>query len=162
MSVATAIVFALVGMCSVAPLAFAEDTKSSVIVIAEPVVKITTPTVKTAAFYTDITNTGSVGDTLLKASTPAAEMVELHETVNTDGVMKMQSLDGMEIPAGETIKLVTGGSHVMLIGFTKQLADGETLPITLTFEKAGDIVVDAPIKQAGGDAADSTDPHAHH
>ena len=67
-----------------------------------------------------------------------------------NGTMQMRELaGGLPIPADGTAVLKPGSYHVMLIGLKKPLKEGETFPLTLTFEKAGKITVDVPVKAMG-------------
>ena len=67
-----------------------------------------------------------------------------------NGVMQMRQLaDGLPVPAGGSVVLKPGGYHVMLIGLKKPLAAGESIPLTLTFEKAGNISVTVPVRAMG-------------
>lgn len=108
------------------------------------------------AAYLDITNAGAAVDRLIAGKTEVAETVEIHEVVDKDGLMTMQPLaNGLEIPAGATVKLEPGGYHIMLIGLTESLEEGMVYDLTLTFETAGDVVVSVPVK-AGVDAVAAT------
>lgn len=81
----------------------------------------------------------------------------------TDGVMRMRQLEGgVPLPAGETVKLEPGGLHVMLIGLKQPLTEGQTLPLTLTFEEAGTLEVELAIeeREAGAGHSHGTD-HQH-
>jgi len=105
------------------------------------------------AAYATITNTGSTADALIGASSPAAATVEVHETVaigspdaSGGGMMGMQPVARVEIPAGGSLQLKPGGYHVMLIGLVKDLKAGDTIDLTLTFEKAGEITVTAQVR----------------
>ncbi len=99
------------------------------------------------AFMTIVNNTGQP-DRLVSAQSPAAMMVELHETVNEGGVMKMvHQPQGFEIPAGGKVELKPGGKHVMLMGLKNALEPGQTIQITLKFEKAGEITVNVPVRE---------------
>ena len=99
------------------------------------------------AFMT-IVNAGGMADRLISAQSTASEKVELHETTEEGGVMKMRPVpDGFEIPANGRLELKPGGKHVMLIGLIAPLSAGQTVEITLNFEKAGDITVKVPVKQ---------------
>lgn len=98
------------------------------------------------AFYVTITNNGDDADTLLAVETDMAETVEVHSVEMEDDVMKMSPMhDGLEIPAGETVVLEPGGYHVMLIGITESLLDGEEFTATLQFENAGEVEITVPI-----------------
>jgi periplasmic copper chaperone A len=80
----------------------------------------------------------------------------LHETTVTDGVAAMPHAESIPVPAGETVALLPGGFHGMLMGLTDPLVEGQTFPITLTFEQAGnlDVTVDILSMRAKGAACD--------
>ena len=85
---------------------------------------------------------GSANDRLLSASAGVSKMAELH-TMEMDGdVMRMRPVDGIAIPAGATVELKPGGNHVMFMGLTQTLKAGARFPLTLRFEKAGEVKVD--------------------
>jgi len=112
-----------------------------------------------AAFFT-VTNNGTEADRLVSASTPAAEVVEIHEIVDNNGMKEMRPLEhGLEIPAGETITLAPGGYHIMMIGLTGDLQAGMSFELTLTFETAGEVVVTVPVQREAptGDAIESVE-----
>lgn len=99
------------------------------------------------AFMT-IVNAAGTADRLISAQSPASKTVELHETTEVDGVMKMRPVPGgFEVPANGRLELKPGGKHVMLIGLTAPLAAGKTIEITLNFEKSGAIKVQVPVRQ---------------
>ena len=79
-----------------------------------------------------------------------AQKVELHTHVESaDGVMQMIQIEGgIALPAGEMHELARGGDHVMLLGLTQVLKDGDTFPLTLTFEQAGEVTVEAVVDNA--------------
>ncbi|MGE5603390.1 MAG: copper chaperone PCu(A)C [Nitrososphaerales archaeon] len=99
------------------------------------------------AFLT-VVNSGKAADRLVAARTPVAQSVELHETIDDNGVMKMRPVaGGYEIPANGKLELKPGGKHLMFVGLGTPLKVGEELEITLTFEKAGDVSIKAPIHE---------------
>lgn len=101
-----------------------------------------------------VKNTGSADDRLVAVESPAAGRVELHEMAMENDVMKMRKLaDGIVIPAGETVELKSGGLHLMFMEVQKPFAEGDTVPVTLTFEKAGKVDYVLPVGSAGGEAA---------
>jgi len=105
----------------------------------------------TGGAFATIINSGQTVDRLVSASSPAAKTVELHETVDENGVMKMvHHPEGWEIPAGGTLELKPGGKHIMLIDLTAPLEAGKQVPITLTFEKAGAKTIEVPVKAMSG------------
>jgi len=101
-----------------------------------------------SAAYLTITAEVNQGDALLSASSPAARMVELHEvSTDAEGMTGMYHIDRLDIQAGQTVRLEPGGYHLMLMGLTGELEVGETLELTLVFERAGSVVVQAEIRQ---------------
>lgn len=101
------------------------------------------------AFYFTVKNTGDEPDRLVKIESDIAESVEIHNVEMNNGAMTMQpQSDGVEIPAGEELVLEPGSYHVMLIGITKSLVDGEEFTATLHFEKAGEVEIIVPIYAA--------------
>lgn len=99
------------------------------------------------AAYMVIRNTGSVDDALIGVASDVAEMVEIHETTMEGGMAGMHSVEAIPVPAGGSISLEPGGYHVMLIGLKEQLQAGQTITLTLTFEKAGQITVQAEVRE---------------
>ena len=89
-----------------------------------------------------LTITSSAGDRLVGGSTPAAQRFELHTMAMKGDVMEMRQIDVVDLPAGKTVELKPGGLHVMFIGLTQPLALGSKVPVTLKFEKAGELKVD--------------------
>lgn len=81
--------------------------------------------------------TASRNDRLVSVASPSARAVQIHEMKTADGMMQMSELpDGLPLPAGETVQLAPGGTHLMYLGATVPLTVGGTLPLTLTFEHA--------------------------
>jgi copper(I)-binding protein len=104
------------------------------------------------AFMT-LRNTGTTEDRLLAVTSPLAGTVELHETRRDGDVMRMRPVDTIPLPAGAAVALAPGGLHVMLIGLQKPLAAGERVPLTLRFERAGAVTVEAEVLAAGARGA---------
>jgi hypothetical protein len=73
-------------------------------------------------------------------------VVELHETKNEGGVMTMRPLSRFVLPPGGKLEMKPGGYHVMLLGLTRDLHQGDTVKVTLTFEKSGPVTVEAPVR----------------
>jgi copper(I)-binding protein len=89
-----------------------------------------------------LTLTSSAGDRLLGGTTPVAQRFELHTMAMKGDVMEMRQLDAIELPAGKAVEFKPGGLHVMFIGLTQALTLGSKVPVTLKFEKAGEVKVD--------------------
>lgn len=117
------------------------------------------PTAPTGAVYFTLHNPGGEDDRLVGASTPRAERTELHTHVQRGELMSMQQIESVEVPANGTLHFAPGGHHVMLFKLTQPLKAGETFPLTLRFEKAGDVTLEVNISDQ---APASADPHAHH
>lgn len=97
------------------------------------------------AFMT-IHNQGADSDTLVAATSAAAETCELHEVHHGDGAMRMHPVAKFEIPAKGTLELKPGGQHIMLLGLRPELKSGDVVKIDLRFEKAGLITIETPIR----------------
>jgi copper(I)-binding protein len=96
----------------------------------------------TGAAYMTITNTGDQSERLVSAKTDAAQTVQLHSMETKDGVMRMRELvDGLDIPAGESVVFDPETMHFMLVNLNHDLAPGSTFSLTLVFEQAGDVNV---------------------
>ena len=91
-------------------------------------------------------------DRLVGLQTPVAARPEVHEMEEEGGVMKMRPAGTLEIPPGGEIRLSPGGMHVMLMQLQQPLEEGEQVPLTLIFEKAGEITVSAPVASIGASA----------
>lgn len=103
-----------------------------------------------AGAFLSIANKGSVDDRLVAASSPLAERIELHGIRVVGADIEMRPLaNGVAIPAGGTMALKPRGYHLLLMGVKEPLAKGSTLPVTLTFEKAGAVAVDFAVEEPG-------------
>ncbi len=101
-----------------------------------------------AGFMT-LKNNGAAGDRLISAASPAARVVELHTHIREGDVMRMRPVADILIPPGQTVHLRPGGLHIMLIGLTEPLRQGTTVPLTLRFERAGEVQVTLGVESAG-------------
>jgi copper(I)-binding protein len=97
--------------------------------------------------------TSSGGDRLIGGSTPLAQRFELHTMAMKGDVMEMRQIDAIELPAGKTVELKPGGLHVMFIGLKQPLALGTRVPVTLRFEKAGEVQVEFEVASRPAPAA---------
>ncbi|WP_457586028.1 DUF1775 domain-containing protein [Ensifer canadensis] len=120
------------------------------------------PGAKVGGGFLTIKNGGGADDRLVAVESPVAGRVEIHEMAMENDVMKMRKLDdGVALPAGETVELKAGGLHLMFMQVSKPFAEGETVPVTLVFEKAGKVDFTLAVGTAGGGAA-ATGGHSHH
>jgi len=88
-------------------------------------------------------------DRLVSASSAVAKKAELHTMEMAGMVMKMRPLAGLDIPAGQPVTLKPGGEHIMLMGLNRPLREGQSFPLTLTFEKAGTRTVTVAVEKPG-------------
>jgi periplasmic copper chaperone A len=114
--------------------------------------------------YITITNRGTQADRLLSASSPRAGRVEIHAMEIVDDVMTMRPVgDGLAIEPGETVTLAPGGLHVMFMDVRGPFAEGESVSVTLEFEKAGPAEVSFDVRgREAAPAAAGHDGHAGH
>lgn len=135
---------------TVAMPALAEDVSSGDLTLGQPYMRATPPNAKVAGGYMTITNSGSRADTLTGGSADFADEIQVHEMAMEGDVMRMRHLEGgLEIPAGGEVVLKPGSYHLMFMGLGERMLEGETRSATLTFEKAGEIDVDFPVKAIG-------------
>jgi periplasmic copper chaperone A len=119
-----------------------EPVKAGDLVLSGAFTRATLPGAKVGGGYVTITNQSKEADRLVGGSSPAAQRVEVHEMKMDGNVMQMRQLkDGLEIPAGGTAELSPGGTHLMLINLTAPLKEGDMIPVTLEFAKAGKVEV---------------------
>lgn len=143
--------------------AAAQDYHAGDIEIGHPWTRATPPTARVGAGYLTLTNKGDHSDRLLGGSSPAAGKVEIHTMDMTDGVMRMRHLpDGIAIPPGGTVELAPGGLHLMLKELTAPIAEGDHIPLTLDFERAGPVDVELPAAPLGAsEPGGHEDGHGH-
>lgn len=125
-------------------------TVAAEIEIRDAYVRTASPVAKSGAAFMVIENNGTNDDRLIAASTDGAAISELHTSRQTDtGMMQMLPVtEGFAIAAGTTRALARGGDHIMLMGLTSTLKDGDMVHFTLQFEKAGLVEVDLPLDMA--------------
>jgi copper(I)-binding protein len=100
-----------------------------------------------AVFLEIVNHSTTSADRLVSASSDVAQRVELHtHLIDANGVARMIEVeDGFAVAPGETHVLQRGGDHVMLMGLTRPLADGDTFELRLVFEREGEMVIEVPV-----------------
>lgn len=94
------------------------------------------------------TFTATTDDRLTGGSTPRATQLQVHEMSMDGGMMKMGQIEGgLPLPAGQAVALAPGGNHMMLMELSQPLAEGDTVPLTLTFATAPAVTVQAPVRR---------------
>jgi copper(I)-binding protein len=148
-------IFALAALSAVviaAPVR-AEDIKAGDLVITQAWSRATPSGAKVAGGFLTIENKGSAPDKLIGVSADIAGKAEVHEMTSDNGVMKMRPLDkGLVIEPGKTVKLAPGGYHLMLQDLKGAFKEGEKVPVTLEFEKAGKVAVSLDVQGVGAQA----------
>jgi len=138
-----------------APAAIAMDMTHGDLVLEGTWTRATPPKAMAGGGFVTITNKGTEADRLVSAASPVAGRVEIHEMAVTDGVMKMRELEnGLPIPAGETVALKPGGFHIMFMQLNQPFKMGEKVPVTLTFEKGGEVEIQLDVQKMGAKAMD--------
>jgi hypothetical protein len=125
------------------------------LVVSGAYARATLPHAPVGGGFITVTNKGAADDTLVSAASPLAGSVELHEMALKDGIMSMRPLaKGVPIPAGKTVTFSPNGLHLMFMTLKSAFVKGRTVPVTLTFAKAGSVAIELAV---GGIAA-STPP----
>src|ERR1700720_1354743 len=142
--------YTVVLACLFAASARADDVKAGDLVITQAWSRATPGGAKVAGGYLIIQNKGPAPDRLIGGSADVADKVQVHEMATTNGVMKMRPLDkGLSIEPGKTVKLAPGGYHLMLLDLKSPLKQGDKVPVTLEFEKAGKVKLSLDVQGVG-------------
>ena len=142
----------------------AGDSDSDLMHVVKVRVLESIPGVPNSAVYLMIHNANEMDDRLVAAATPAAKRAELHTHIMDDGIMRMRRVEAFAAPSNVLVKLASGGDHIMLLGLKEPLTVGMEIPLTLTFEHAGEITLTAPVvaRDAGHHGHDGHESHDGH
>lgn len=155
MSRFTFILAAVLALWSAAP-AQSEDFTIGSLKISAPWARATPKGASIGGGYVKIANSGAAPDRLIGGTTDIARGFEIHEMKMEGGVMKMRPVaSGVEIKPGQTVEFSPGGYHLMFVGLTKQLMQGEHFKATLIFAKAGKVDVDFTVAGVGAKSGDA-------
>ena len=134
-------------IAALAVTTFAIPAFADSIMIKDAYVRTAMKGAKSGAAFMQIMNHSDTDDRLVSVASEVAKKVELHTHMDMgEGVMKMMHVEeGFVIPAGGMHGLSRGGDHVMFMGLTKDMIQGESVEVTLTFEQAGNMVVQIPV-----------------
>ncbi|MEW6703958.1 MAG: copper chaperone PCu(A)C [Pseudomonadota bacterium] len=108
--------------------------------------RVTVPGQTAGGAFVVLHNAGPAADRLIGGSTPVAQRVELHEMTMQGDVMKMREIPAIELPAGRSVELKPGGLHLMFMGLKAPMKTGDKVPVTLKFEKAGEMKLELPVQ----------------
>ena len=153
-------ILAMAAMLPAGPAAAHEFTVGSLVII-HPTARPNLPNRPMAAYVT-IANDGDAPDRLVAVSAPGFTAAELHESKMQGTTMTMQRVTAVELPAHDAVVLEPGGLHIMLFGAARQFKPGESFPMILQFEAAGEVRVDVVVeKPAPGQAGGMAPGHGH-
>jgi periplasmic copper chaperone A len=101
---------------------------------------------RNSAVFMTINNQG--GDSaIVRASSNAAKVVELHTHINDKGVMRMRKIDQIDLPAGQTVTLEPGGLHIMFIGLNKDMTIGDSVALSLELADGSKKTMAVPVQK---------------
>jgi len=138
------------------------------IMVKDPYARSSRPNAPVGGVFMTLMNHTGQDDRLIGARSDLAKRVELHTHIDKgEGVMQMVEIEGgIALPAGGMHGMKRGGDHVMLMGLTQPLVQGEMISLTLEFEKAGDVTVEVPVdserKPATGEGHSGHSGHSDH
>jgi periplasmic copper chaperone A len=149
---------AVVGLAVVSTVTLAHNhTKDEYqigsIKIESPYTRSTVPGQKAAGGFLKIQNSGPT-DQLISASSPAGVM-ELHTMVADGNVMKMREVKAIEVPNNGSVELKPGGLHLMFFDIKAPFKAGESVPVKLKFQKAGEVEIKLPVRDISGNSGHS-------
>jgi copper(I)-binding protein len=128
----------------------ADEVKAGDLVISQAWSRATPGGAKIGGGYLTIENKGATPDRLIGGSADVAAKVQVHEMTMADGVMKMRPVEGgLTIDPGKTVKLAPSGYHLMIMDLKSPLKQGDKVPVTLEFEKAGKVTVTLDVESIG-------------
>ncbi len=147
MSLKSTVFAALATTVFALPALAADDVMAGDLMIHDPYARVSAKMSKSGAAFMMIHNKGSEADHLISVASPVAERVELHtHKEDSNGVMKMLHVEeGFDVPADGQLAMERGGHHVMFLGLKQELKQGDMVPVTLVFEKAGEVQVNVPV-----------------
>ena len=128
-------------LVSLGALAGAADN----VTVQEPYVRLAPPNAPATGAFMVIKNNGDKDVKVVKASNPASKVTELHNHINEGGVMKMRPVQAIDVKAKGEAVLKPGSLHVMLIDLKGPMKEGDSVPITLTFDDGSSKQVDAKV-----------------
>ena len=140
----------------------AQEVKAGDLVITQAWSRATPGGAKIAGGFLTIENKGAAPDRLVSGAADIVGKVEIHEMAMNNGVMTMRPLDkGLAIEPGKTVKLAPGGYHLMLMDLKQPLKQGDKVPLTLEFEKAGKVALSLDVQGVGAQAPAGDMKHDH-
>lgn len=115
--------------------------------VTDPWVALAPPGAHATAAFMELHNPGEQPVDVVAAGADGFQAVELHRSVNENGMHRMIQQERITVPAGGAVHLAPGGYHVMLIGAERELVESEVLTLELTLGDGSRLSVDAPVKR---------------
>ncbi len=150
-------ILAVAALAVAGTLVQAHDFKAGAIDIGHPFARATVAGQPNGGAFLTLANHGA-DDRLLGVSAGVAASTQIHSMTMDGNVMKMREVATLDLPAGKTVDFKPGGYHVMFVGLKAPLKVGDTFPMTLKFEKAGEVEVTVNVEAPG---AAASMPHSH-
>ena len=122
------------------------------VTVERPWIRATTPGAKVAGGYMTIRNASAKPDRLTRGSSPVAAKVETHVHIKDGDILRMREVKGYDIPAKGVFELKPGGAHLMLVDLKQPLKAGDKVPVTLRFERGGEVQVQFLVEPLSGPA----------
>jgi copper(I)-binding protein len=126
----------------------AKDAKA--IAVESPWVREAPPGARVLGAYMTLVNDSDRADRLLSVKSPLAGEIEIHRMTVKNGMMDMEAIPFLTIPAHGEVKLQPGGNHLMIYGMKRELKEGDRLPLELMFEHSGAKLIEAPVRKVMG------------
>ena len=154
---------AVLAMLMTQPAAAQTSAPEASLAVSSPWARATPGGAKVGAAYLEVAG-AKAADKLVSAKSPVAGVVELHTHAHEDGVMKMRRVESIPVEVGKKVTLQPGGLHIMLMDLKQPLKEGETIDLTLVFEKAGEVAVKVPVLKVGspGPGGNASGGHGGH
>ncbi len=122
-------------------------TAADAVTVSDPYVRAMPPGQPNSLAFMRLTNGSDQDFALVGAEGTVSKALELHTHIMSDGMMQMKKIDKIDLPAGKTVMLETGGLHVMLIGLNQDLKPGDSVSLTLVFNDGSKKQLDAPVRK---------------
>jgi copper(I)-binding protein len=118
------------------------------VTVREPWIRATVPAAQATGAFMELVSAQDAR--LVEVRTPAAGIVEIHQMAMQGDRMTMSAVDGIDLPAGKPVALASGGYHIMMMDLKRQMKAGDSVPMTLVFQKKGKkretLEVQVPVK----------------
>ena len=143
-------VAAFATLCLWSAAVAAAGTAADAIMVKEPYGRAVPPGQPNSAAFLMLMNNSATDHAVVGGESPVAKVVELHEHIHQNGMMKMRQIPRIEVKANSKTVLQPGGLHIMLIGLKQELKKGEKVSLTLKFDDGSTKTIEAPVRSVMG------------